>query len=152
MPQQYKPIPQLEGNPNEPVIQEELNELIQDINDQFLALIPTLVGSGESTASITPDAAGFKNVQALGAGSLFLLSCPTDVTVGGFTGGFDGRIVALRNNGSTTITLYHEFTAAPAEARVSLRTGTTLAVAAGVQLSLLYDGKTQRWVPLATSP
>lgn len=152
MPAKYSPIPELDGNPNEPVLLEELNEIIQAINERLLDLSRSAVGVGQTIEVLEPDVAGVKNFHLLGSGSLFNFASVAAITLGGLTGGIDGRVVAIRNNGAVTITLYQEFTGAPAEYRFSLRTGTTFDITAGSQLSLLYDGRTQRWVPIATGP
>jgi len=145
-------IPQIRRGGSETISVEEMNELITTLNEILQSLTTPLVGEGETAQVITPDAAGFKGVHTLGAGSLFLLSSVTALTLGGFAGGFDGRVATIRNNGAQTITLRHEFTGIEEENRISLRTGTTLTITAGSQLALIYDGKSQRWVPLAVGP
>ena len=100
-------------------------------------------------AAITNLVNGLNSNITLPASSYVRLSGPTGAySVGGFTGGTDGRQLAIYNTINQTLTLKNEDNLSTAANRIKTLTGADVVLASGLTSSALftYDATDQRWI------
>lgn len=105
--------------------------------DDFRGTVQTVTTTGTQTLSLGSTTTIVR----------FNLASPADIVA--ITGGTDGRIIWFQNAGSSTATLYHEYTSGTtASQRILLDgngAGRTLFGDGIGQGMAIYDGTTQRW-------
>jgi hypothetical protein len=128
-------------------------------------VVPTgcLNGWGIATPNVTMDINGGLALRqttktqitanqdnyAIGAQTAFRMSSDASRNVTGLTGGFDGKILTIRNVGSFNIVFTHEDAASTAANRITSSTAGNITLAANGCLTLQYDATTSRWFDLA---
>ncbi|MBK8825436.1 MAG: hypothetical protein IPO26_01735 [Saprospiraceae bacterium] len=65
--------------------------------------------------------------------------------ISGFTGGVDGRIVTIFNNGNSAIQLYHEASGSLTSNRIMTGTGNNAVIYQNGSVTMRYDGQKMRW-------
>ncbi len=84
--------------------------------------------------------------------SFYRVSGPTaPFSVGGITGGVNGRIITLQNATSFNLQVIHESLSATAANRIATGSGDTLFVQAGGTFTVQYSNTDSRWIVTASS-
>ena len=128
--------------------EKSLADLVFAINDRLAILASYAVGSGVSLSGSLPVVDSLANDVPLGEGVYFEISTPQACTWTGLAGGFNNRPAAIKNVGSTTITLAHESGSSREFNRFKTRTGAAVSLAANDIVSLIYSSAQQRWIVL----
>lgn len=87
------------------------------------------------------------NPTGMASASVLNLSSDASRTMSGLAGGAEGRVVAMLNTGSQTITLLNESASSSAANRFAL--GSDVAIGAKRAALLRYDGTASRWIAIA---
>jgi len=90
-----------------------------------------------------------QNDYAIGAQSSFRINSDAARNITGITGGFDGKLLIIRNTGAFAITFTHQDALSTATNRILCSTGANISLAANGTLTLQYDATTQRWFDIA---
>jgi len=69
----------------------------------------------------------------------------------GFTGGVDGRIVTIFNNGNSAIQLYNELSGSQADNRILTGTGNAAVIYQNGSVTMRYDGPKMRWTIVSSN-
>lgn len=71
--------------------------------------------------------------------------------ISGFTGGVDGRIVTIFNNGNSAIQLYHDASGSIDSTRILTGTGNAAVIYQNGSVTLRYDGQKTRWTIISSN-
>ena len=112
--------------------------LLVDINGPYATRQASMALSNGLNSNVTLPASSY--VRITGPSAAFSL--------GGLTGGVDGRQLAIYNTTSQTMTLVNEDLSSPAATRIKTLTGSNIVLAANSTSSavFIYDTTDQRWV------
>lgn len=90
-----------------------------------------------------------QNDYPIGAQTSFRMSTDVSRNITGLTGGFDGKILVIRNIGSANIVFTHEDTNSTAANRITSSTAGNLTIAPNGTVIFQYDNTASRWFDLA---
>lgn len=132
---------------------QQINEVIRAINDRFAELaVGGPVGPVQGQSALTIPA-GMNNDLVIGDGIYIEISSPQGAaTITGFAGGRDGRLIAVKSTGGSTLTVAEQSEGSQAANRVLTRDGNDVSIASAAARVFVYDGVQQRWVYLANVP
>jgi hypothetical protein len=71
--------------------------------------------------------------------------------ISGFTGGVDGRLVTIFNNGTSAIQLYDEAAGSNAQNRILTGNGNPAVIFQNGTISMRYDGQKMRWTVVSSN-
>lgn len=98
---------------------------------------------------------GINNNLAIGAGTFFRVTVSPDglSIVRGITGGFDGKLLIIRNvDPADSITFNHQDASATAANRLINLSATNYTLSPNQSVMYIYDATTQRWQQLGYNP
>jgi len=142
------------GSPNSKIIGGV--QFVRGDNNSGITLEPTGVSIDAAlklkqlTASqITSNANNYSLAFSAYKNSSFRISSDAARNITGLMGGYDGKILIIRNVGSFPITFTHEDVNSTAANRITLSTGANISLAANGTLTLQYDATASRWFDVA---
>jgi len=84
--------------------------------------------------------------------TIFRMSSSANMNVSGFANGWNGRMIVVVNVGSNSIALQNQSTSSSAANRIITSSGNSIAMQTNEAISLIYDGVSSRWRPIAKTP
>lgn len=127
------------------------DELILDTSGALSVLGAVTTGKyfagARGSVTLVDDGGGVDQNVNIGDNSFVVLTGSAATSVGGFTGGVDGRILFVRAP-DTLITFVEEDAGSTAANRIANITGTTPLLDQGALGIFIYDGNIQRWIAI----
>lgn len=88
------------------------------------------------------------NDYAIGSGTTFRLSSDASRNITGLTGGYDGKIIIIRNVGANDIVFVHNAGSAVAN-RFDMSGGLSITISANHSITFQYDATSAKWYDIA---
>jgi len=108
--------------------------------------------SAFSTTTLTQFSTDQNNLILDSSKTIFRVSSSSNIDITGLDNGWNGRFVVIVNVGSKVVTLRNQSTSSIAENRFQVGGGNSIGMQTMEAISLIYDGVSQVWRPVAKAP